>query len=267
LSVKLHSRVIGLGGDVAAVKHVVILHGLFAASDNLLRLGKTLGDEYRVHMLDLRNHGASPHCPDMTYVMMAHDVLAYMEAQKVDQFALVGHSMGGKTAMQVALLAPQKVLGLLVADIAPVRYAPSHQKIIEGIKAVAAEHVTSRQEADAVLAHYVDSLGVRQFLIKNLRRENGAQDLVWRFNLSAIVSNYSNILEAPQGERYDGAVQFISGELSDYILPSHRDETLALFPHAQLKVIPQTSHWLHAEKPEVFNAMCKRFLKAVFISH
>lgn len=264
---KLFSRFLSSDDSASCQKHVVILHGLFAASDNLLRLGKELSAEYCVHMLDLRNHGASPHASEMNYQVMAGDVLAYMAEQKVETFALVGHSMGGKVAMQLALSAPDKVLGLVVADIAPVRYEPSHQQILAGVRAVADHPVRSRKEADVILQQYVDSLGVRQFLIKNLQRQESRDGLAWRFNLSAIEQSYSNIIEAPQGLCYDGAILFIAGELSDYILPSYRTQTLALFPRAQLKFIPKTTHWLHAEKPEVFNAMCQRFLKTLFNSH
>ena len=261
---KLFSRQIGPG---EATNHVVILHGLFAASDNLQTLGKALSEHYRVHLLDLRNHGQSPQASELNYGVMAQDVIEYLDDQKIEQAALIGHSMGGKTAMQVALNYPHRVKGLIVADIAPVRYDPGHEHILEGLQALEQTPVTSRKMADETLSQWIDEWGVRQFLIKSLRRaDDGSPGLVWRFNYDAIKKNYLEILSAPQGDRYDGPVLFIAGARSDYILPEHKDQTLRLFPHAQLKIIPDTSHWLHAEKPEVFNAMCVRFLNQAFIS-
>lgn len=261
---KLFSRKLG---SEDATNHVVILHGLFAASDNLLTLGKALSEEYRVHLLDLRNHGQSPQSPELNYIAMAKDVLDYMDDQSINQAALIGHSMGGKTAMQVALAFPERVAGLIVADIAPVQYTPGHEHILEGLQELAENPVSSRQAADEALSKWIEEWGVRQFLIKNLRRaDNGSSELIWRFNLEAINANYLNILAAPYGDRYERSVLFISGARSDYILPEHKEQTQNLFPNAQLKIIPDTSHWLHAEKPEVFNAMCARFLHQVLIS-
>ena len=261
---KLFSRQIG---PEDAAHHVVILHGLFAASDNLQTLGKALSEVYRVHLLDLRNHGQSPHAPELNYAVMAADVIEYLSDQDIEQAVFIGHSMGGKTAMQVALNYPQCVTALIVADIAPVRYDPGHEHILEGLQALEHTPVTSRTMADEMLSQWIDEWGVRQFLIKNLRRtDDGSSNLVWRFNYDAIKDNYPQILSAPQGDRFDGQVLFIAGAKSEYILPSHKEQTLRLFPQAQLKSIPDTSHWLHAEKPEVFNAMCARFLKQALLS-
>lgn len=261
---KLFSRTLG---PEDAANHVVILHGLFAASDNLLTLGKALAEQYRVHLLDLRNHGQSPQTSALDYNVMARDVLDYMDDQNIDHAALIGHSMGGKTAMQVAIESPERIIALIVADIAPVQYSPGHEHILEGLQELAENPVSSRQAADEVLSKWIDDWGVRQFLIKNLRRaDNGSSELEWRFNFEAIKANYLNILAAPYGGRYDKAVLFIAGARSDYILPEHKEQTQKLFPKAQLKIIPETSHWLHAEKPEVFNAMCARFLQQSFIS-
>jgi len=248
-------------GPEDAQHHVIVLHGLFAASDNLLRLGQALAETYRVHLLDMRNHGMSPHSDEFSYALMADDVLAYISKHRISQPTIVGHSMGGKVAMQVALNAPNKVKAIVVADIAPVNYAPRHNDVFAGLHALAESPVSSRAQADEVLSGYVKELGVRQFLIKNLRKAAGSDGkLAWRFNLPAIAQGYSSILTAPQGEAYSGPVLFIAGEHSDYILPEHREQTVKLFPSATMRMIPDTSHWLHAEKPDVFNAVCKRFI-------
>ncbi|KZY90938.1 hypothetical protein A3744_21140, partial [Oleiphilus sp. HI0073] len=235
--------------------------------DNLLTLGKGLSEQFRVHLLDLRNHGQSPHSSLLDYDVMAKDVIDYLDDQNIKQAALIGHSMGGKTAMQVALMYPERVEALIVADIAPVQYSPGHEQILRGLAELAESPVGSRQAADEALSKWIEDWGVRQFLIKSLRRaDDGDSGLVWRFNFEAIKANYTNILAAPHGGRYEKNVLFISGARSDYILPEHKAKTQKLFPKAQLKIIPETSHWLHAEKPEVFNAMCVRFLQQSFIS-
>ncbi|MCH2158135.1 MAG: alpha/beta fold hydrolase [Oleiphilaceae bacterium] len=261
----LNARV--LEGPEEVNKHVVILHGLFAASDNLLRLGKHLAEGYTVHLLDLRNHGNSFHVTDMNYLLMANDVNEYLTHQNINSVALIGHSMGGKTAMQYALSYPDTVEALIVADIAPVEYKPAHVQILKGLEYLANYPPANRQEADTALNKFVEDVGVRQFLIKNLKAVGEeSKKLGWRFNLNAIQSNYYNVLAAPVGEEFNGPTLFIAGALSDYIAPEYRDITTKLFPHAQLKVIPDTSHWLHAEKPQVFNALCERFLHKHFIS-
>lgn len=240
--------------------NVVILHGLFAASDNLLRLGKYLSGEYRVFMLDLRNHGSSPHSDIHNYKSMAEDVIEFLDQQNILTTSVIGHSMGGKVAMQLALLSPERVSGIIVADIAPVKYEPGHNDIIRGLDAVAEQTIRTRKEAEEMLSKHVDDWGVRQFLIKSLKKREHSDGLQWRFNLPSLKNNYENVLAAPSGEPYSSPVLFIAGENSDYIVPEYRDSTMRLFPKAQLKVIPDTSHWLHAQKPEVFNALCKRFL-------
>lgn len=239
---------------------VVVLHGLFAASDNLLTLCKHLATTHEVHALDLRNHGQSPHHALMRYSDMADDVLGYMDANKLACVSLVGHSMGGKTCMKLALQAPQRVLQMIVADIAPVKYAPGHLEIIAGLEALDNEILTSRKQADERLTDFIDTPGVRQFLLKSLQRD-AAGIYRFRFNLKGIVANYNNVIDALASEgAYYGRVLFISGQLSNYILPKYRSQTLALFPAAQIKVINGATHWLHAEKPETFNAICTRFL-------
>lgn len=244
-------------------EHVLILHGLFAASDNLLRLGKYLSDRYTVHLIDLRNHGDSPHAEEMSYPLMAEDVYRYIVERDLGKVFVIGHSMGGKTAMQLALSHPEVLNKLIVGDIAPVRYEPSHQNIIDGLTVLQDTPPLNRKQADEVLGQFVDALEVRQFLIKNLRKQADQQGLSLRFNLDAIKKNYLALIDAPSGDNFDGATLFIAGQNSDYILPEHQKRTLKLFPSAQLKVIPNASHWLHAEKPEVFNALCARFLASV----
>lgn len=261
MTVELHYRISGEG------RPLILLHGLFGSLDNLGVIARGLEGDWQVHALDQRNHGKSPHTDGMTYPQMADDVLAYMDAQGIEKAMVLGHSMGGKVAMQLALKAPDRIAGIIVADIAPVAYQPRHDHVLEGLKAVKTGKITSRQEADRALSEYVEEAGVRQFLLKNLaplsaaERAGSAARYRWRLNLAAIDRSYPHLSAAPEGDGpYDGPVLFLKGAESAYIQSKHRDTITRLFPKADLRVIEGTGHWLHAEKPDTFVALCRRFL-------
>lgn len=262
MAVSLNHRVSGSG------KPVILLHGLFGSMENLGGVAQRLQDDFQIHALDLRNHGRSPHADTMDYPDMARDVLAYMDSQGLDQAAVLGHSMGGKTAMQVALLAPERVERVVVADIAPVTYQPRHDAILEGLTSLDLGAITTRQQADQALAEYVETPEIRQFLLKNLQRvaeaERGAGQtgaFRWRLNLPVIQACYTNLAAAPEVPApYEGPVLFIKGADSAYIQEKHRGEVSRLFPNASLRVIEGTDHWLHFEKPDTFAALCRQFL-------
>lgn len=253
---KLHSTISGQG------EAVLLLHGLFGESTNLQKLARHLADFYQVHSLDTRNHGRSPFSEVMDYSSMALDVVDYMHAHTLASAHFIGHSMGGKTAMTLALNYPAYVNRLVVADIAPVSYPPHHEMIIKGLCAIKPDTLSSRNEADALLAEYVHPLSVRQFLLKNLyRQQNGG--FAWRFNLNTIIHCYDNILAAPPvGEAFEEPMLFIAGTESDYIVPEYKDKIRVLFPKASLKKMPGASHWLHAEQADLFNRLCLNFLQS-----
>ncbi|AZT82657.1 alpha/beta fold hydrolase [Marinobacter sp. NP-4(2019)] len=262
MSVELNHRITGEGAPL------IILHGLFGSMDNLGGIARRLQDEWQVHALDQRNHGNSPHTDTMDYPAMAEDVIAYMDAQGLEKAAILGHSMGGKTAMQVALSAPERVDRVIVADIAPVAYKPRHDAILEGLTSLDLTAVKTRQDADSQLAEYVEMPQVRQFLLKNLVRvpegepEAGGGLYRWRLNLTVIEACYPNLALAPEGDGpFNGPVLFLKGEDSAYIQDKHWDEIRRLFPAAELQIIEGAGHWLHAEKTDAFEAMCRRFLK------
>lgn len=262
MSVELNHRITGEGAPL------IILHGLFGSMDNLGGITRRLQDEWQVHALDQRNHGKSPHTETMDYPAMAADVIAYMDAQGLDKAAILGHSMGGKTAMQVALAAPERVNRVIVADIAPVTYKPRHDNILDGLTSLDLSAVKTRQDADGLLGEYVETPQVRQFLLKNLVRvpegeqTPGAGLYRWRLNLPVIEACYPNLAQAPKGDGvYNGPVLFIKGADSAYIQDKHWDEIRRLFPSAELQIIEGTGHWLHAEKPDAFEALCRAFLK------
>lgn len=254
-TVELNAGVKGEG------RPLLLLHGLFGAGDTLGGIRRRLAPEYEVHSLDLRNHGDSPHTDSMSYPEMAADVLAYMDRAGLGEVCLLGHSMGGKAAMELALMAPERVERLIVADIAPVAYEPHHDEIQEALEAFDPAAVKSRREADAFLAEHIGEKGVRQFLLTNLVPSDGG--FRWRMNVPGILACYQQIMAGPATDGvFEGPTLFIRGGDSDYIQSSHQDAVLGYFPNAELKMIPDVGHWLHAEKPELFARICQRFLDA-----
>jgi esterase len=238
---------------------LILMHGLFGSYENLGRIARLLAPDFEVHSLDLRNHGRSPHADDMTYPLMAKDVIHYMDTKGITSGALFGHSMGGKTAMQIALTYPDRVRALVVEDIAPVTYPPHHQSILAGLKVISSKQITSRSQADKLLQTFVDELSVRQFLLKNLyRAESGCFKL--RINLTSIEKHYNDLMQGQQGIPYSHSVMFIAGGNSNYIQPKHKEVVLSYFPKAKMRVIPGTDHWVHAQKPELCAQVARRYL-------
>lgn len=257
-SVKLFSQITGQSaGD--GNKTVILLHGLFGMSDNLGQLAKALEDSYQVHRLDLRNHGRSGRSESMALSAMADDIRHYLEQNSIREAAIVGHSLGGKVAMQLALQQTPGLIGFVIADIAPVKYPAHHDGVLKGLNSLDLSAIANRTEADAVLAKHVHEPGVRQFLLKNLYRdEQGRFDL--RINLPIITNDYPEVLNAPVGEPCQWPALFIKGENSDYITADHSDLIKTLFSQWQFKMISGAGHWLHAEKPEIFNRLVRQFL-------
>jgi esterase len=243
---------------------LLVLHGLFGSHSNWAWHCRKFAEHFAVFALDLRNHGASPHSPEMSYQLMAEDVKEFMDDHELPRAHVLGHSMGGKVAMQLALNHPQRILRLVIADVAPVQYGSErgeHDEIFEGMCALALEGLESRTEADRQLAGWVDDEVVRQFLLSNLVRKD--QGFAWRINLPVLRDSYPALRGRPTGtEPFKGEVLFIRGDMSDYITEQHREEILALFPKAGIKTLMQAGHWLHAEKPESFNRIAIEFLKA-----
>lgn len=243
------------GGDP-----IILIHGLFGDLDNLKSISRSLADQYTVVNLDVRNHGQSPHCDSMDYADMASDVIAIADKEGFDRFHLLGHSMGGKIAMEIALRHPTRVRSLIVADIAPVAYDARHSSILDALCKIDTDTLKSRQDADQTLAETIETKGVRQFLLKNLRKDGDRW--FWRFNLDGLRKNYESLIGAPTSDgQYNGPVLFIRGELSDYVTREHRDAIASRFPRAQPKTIEGTGHWLHAEKPSEFNQVVSDFLE------
>ena len=239
---------------------VVIMHGLFGSLENLNIIAKALSESFTVINVDLRNHGSSFHDVEMSYPAMANDVLSLLSDLNIEKAHIIGHSMGGKVAMQLAMLDNDIVDKLIVLDIAPVNYHPRHDKIIKALQTIDNASVNSRTEADTLMKNYIEEMGVRQFLLKSLTKvETGYQ---WKFNLDTIVDNYSKIISnINETHSCSCATLFIKGNDSDYILAEHREAIVSLFPNSKAKVIHGAGHWLHAEKPAAVNRSIIDFLQ------
>lgn len=242
---------------------LLILHGLFGSGSNWGSHAKWLAQQFDVILPDLRNHGRSFHAPDMTYPVMANDVQQLLDALELESVVLVGHSMGGKTAMTLALQAPQRVRALVVADIAPVAYQHnSNRPLITAMQQLDLSQVHSRADASNALAEAIPSLPVRQFLLTNLQRE--ADGYRWRIPLDTLAAQLATLEDFPDfTARYEQPTLFLYGEASDYVTPAAREPILRYFPQARLRGIPDAGHWLHAEQAEAFAAALREFLSSI----
>lgn len=249
----LHHQIRGQG------KPIVLIHGLLGSLENLGMVAKPLSEERQVISVDVRNHGNSFHQNSMRYDELAADVIALLNHLGVEKADILGHSMGGKIAMEIALNHPTYVDKLIVADIAPVAYPAHHQKIIEGLLAINTTPPANRKSADEMLAHYVETLGVRQFLLRNLKQDGDVVRL--KCNIEFIANCYSDIMTAYAGDNhFDGETLFIKGGDSNYITAAHREIIVKLFPNSLAKIISGAGHWLHAEKTIAFNKIVTDFL-------
>jgi esterase len=252
---KLHHRDLGQGTPF------VILHGLFGLLDNWQTLAKFWSQKYHVYLVDLRNHGRSPHSNDFNYELMGEDLAEFITEHQLQNPVIMGHSMGGKVAMNFALRYPEKVSKLIVVDIAPRAYPVHHQDIIDGLNAVDIASMTSRNEAELALAPYIPEAEVRLFLLKNLyRREDNS--FGWRMNLAAIEACIEEVgRETTADSPFNKPTLFIKGEKSRYIQEKDIPAIQQLFPQVQLETIANAGHWVHAEAPEKFYQLVVDFIK------
>ena len=242
---------------------LVILHGMFGSLGNWGRHSKELAEKFAVYGLDLRNHGASPHSDEMNYQLMAGDVLEFLDANNITNCHLIGHSMGGKVAMELALNHPHRIKRLIIVDIAPVSYPSStegHDKIFAAMDAIDTGKLQSRKEADEKMQPYVEEAGIRQFLLTNLYKKGDGR-FGWRLNLEALKMHYGELRKGIESEHpYEKEVLFIKGAASDYIGQENAKDIFALFPSAHIKTVMEAGHWVHAEKPQAFQSIVLNFL-------
>lgn len=240
---------------------IIILHGLFGMLDNWQTIAKSLAESHMVYLIDQRNHGKSPHVDSHSYPEMAADLHAFMESNWIYEATIIGHSMGGKTAMQFAMEYPDFAERLIIVDIAPGQANRGHDDVFEALFALDLDQVDSRKEAEAVLADKMADLGVRQFLLKNLSRkkEGGYR---WKMNLPVLHQQYENILKPIQlFDIYEKPTLFIKGGRSKYITEASERDIKALFPQYVIKNVENAGHWVHAEAPRETIEIIKSFIK------
>jgi esterase len=255
MTVKLHYQIVGEG------EPLLVLHGLFGSHRNWFSITRQLAVNRQVIALDLRNHGASGHADSMSYPEMAEDLHQLVSALGHEQIDLMGHSMGGKTAMAFALLYPEQVGKLIVVDIAPVNYQLNHDEIIAALRTVPVASLGNRAEADSLLATHIPEPGLRQYLLQNLIKDDTG--FRWRLNLDAIHFNHPLLRSFPEklaGSRWEGSSLFLSGSESDFVLPEYTADIQRYFPSAQQHIIEGANHWVHADKPAEVVSVVSAFL-------
>lgn len=251
----LHSKIIGQGVPF------LILHGFLGMGDNWMTLGSRFSKlGYQVHLIDQRNHGRSFHDDAFDYDVMASDVMVYCQYHHINNCILLGHSMGGKTALMFAAQYPNMVQQLIVADIAPRYYPVHHDTILAGLRALDFSEIKTRGQADIKLSQFVPELGVRQFLLKNLYWASPGQ-FALRLNLEVLSINVHEVGEAlPSNFTVTPQTLFLRGDRSEYISKSDENQIFIQCPHAHIQTIGNAGHWLHAENPEAFFAAVVQFI-------
>ena len=257
--IDLNYKEFGLG------EPVVILHGLFGTLDNWQTIAKKMSEHFTVFIIDLRNHGRSPQTNDtFTYQLLADDLAEFMQDHWIYEARIIGHSMGGKVAMQFALNHPDSVKKLAVIDIAPKKYPSGHEEIFDALLNLDLSKLEDRKEAEAYLTKELDEdAGTIQFLLKNLSRraEDEGGGFEWKMNLDVLHRDYDeHILSAPEGDPFKKPTLFIRGGNSHYVKDSDMETIKTLFPKAELVTIDGAGHWVHAEKPKELLDVLMHFL-------
>ena len=253
---KLNSIILGEG------QALLILHGFLGMSDNWKTIGNKLAEErdFQVHLIDQRNHGKSPHTNEHSYELMAEDVKDYCEQHSLSNIILMGHSMGGKTAMLAAAEYPDLVEKLIVVDIAPKYYKPHHQQILDGLTALEEADLDSRQEADKLLSEFISEKPIRLFLLKNLNRKSEGTYCL-KVNLETLKENIEEVGKSlPQDKIFKGSTLFIKGANSNYIKEEDKAAIQKQFPEVKFEEIRNAGHWVHAEKMNDFYKAVADFL-------
>ena len=252
----LHSKIIGNG------KPLLILHGLLGMGDNWITLGRRYAEQgFKVHLIDQRNHGKSFHDEEMTYEALTDDLYNYIKAHQIESFDLLGHSLGGKTAMFFALQYPELLHKLIVVDIAPKYYSPHHHFIFDTIDKIDLSRLKTRREVEKFVSQYIDSPAIVKFILKNLGRQQDGT-FIWKANMPALAASLEELGEAlPPLQESQVPALFIKGAKSPYILPNDFSQIKAHFPNAEITTIPNSGHWVHAEQPVIFFEKTLNFLK------
>ncbi len=243
---KLNFKVKGDSGEP-----LVIIHGLFGSLDNWQTLANKLSESFTVYLIDLRNHGKSSHSDEHSYELMAEDLKEFFEDNFLNDVNLIGHSMGGKTALLFADKYPEFLAKLMVVDIGVKGYPPHHTEILKGLNAIPQGELSSRSQADEILVNFVPDFATRQFLLKNLTRDE-QKKLVWKMNLPVLEKHISEMGSELAIEKIELETVFVRGEVSNYILESDYDSLKELLPNSEIVTALKAGHWVHAEAPEFF---------------
>lgn len=251
---KLHFRTLGEGYPL------IILHGVFGSSDNWQTLGKVFAEQFKVYLVDLRNHGNSPHSEEFNYTVMMEDVVELMKDEGIEHAHVLGHSMGGKVAMHLATNYSDLVSKLIVVDIAPKYYAPHHQQIFNGFHSVDLANLKSRKDAEDQMSKVISNMGVRLFILKNLNRDKEG-NFSWKLNVNAIEKAIEKVGSAIEdGVSFEKDTLFISGGKSDYIQKDDHPMIKSHFRNAKIETVEGAGHWVHAERPDELEKLVLNFL-------
>lgn len=251
---KLNFKTFGSGDPI------IILHGLFGMLDNWQTIAKKLSEDYMVYLVDLRDHGKSEHTDDFNYSLLAQDIAEFMEAEWIHESYVIGHSMGGKTALQLVNDYPDLVKKLIIVDIGIKSYKGGHEVILDALRSVPIDIVESRKEVEKHLAQYIEEPGIRLFLMKNLTR-NKEGGYRWKMNLNLLIKHYQEILAGITfGDVVETPTLFIRGGKSGYILNEDVEELSSHFNDMNLVTIEDAGHWVHAEKPNELLSAINSFL-------
>ena len=242
---------------------VILLHGLFGQGSNLRGVARALESNFTVHCLDLPDHGRSPWLAHASLLSYAERVEDWMTNHDIEAAHVLGHSLGGKVAMELAVTQPERLRKLVVADMAPVTYTEHHQQILVALQQVVRQKCETRAAAEALLGEVIDDPGVVGYLLMSLERGAGHEVYQWRFNLAGLADAYGRLREAPsEAGPFRGPTLFLKGSESACIQAAHEPEIQRRFPCSQLVTVNHAGHWLHIDQPEVFNSAVRDFLLA-----
>ena len=247
--------------EIGSGKNIIILHGFLGSSDNWRQIAKLFFSDYKVHLIDLRNHGNSFHDPVHNYEVMSNDVIEYIKDKKLNNSILIGHSMGGKVALEIASKI-EDLSRLVIVDIAPRDYIGDHQDVLNALKQANLLECNTITECDKELSVYIKELAIRQFLIKNIKRKENKK-FEWKINTNYILDNYKNILKKPYLKDYiEIPTLFIKGEKSNYIEDNDIKNIESIFKNVTIKIIKNAGHWVQAEKPKEFSEITRDFIES-----
>lgn len=240
---------------------LTIIHGLFGSLDNWQTLARQWSHSLRVLSLDVRNHGRSPHYNSMSYDEMIDDIIEVLNFLKIENTVILGHSMGGKIAMHLAGIYPERIQKLIIADVAPFAYEPKHNEIFEILSSIQFEKYENRKDIEQyILSKMPNDFATAQFILKNIKRNDESMAFEFKFNLNVLKRSYQNIISYVPNKGYKENVLFLAGEKSDYISSSTTIHLFDLYPNAEIEIIKNAGHWIHAENPSEVYEKVKEFI-------